>query len=64
MKEFAESIDKFLSFREYKILQTNGTVSKKDALNKANHEYDKFNKTQKIDSDFDKQIRNLINKEK
>lgn len=62
MKEFAESIDKFLSFREYKILQTNGTVSKKDALNKANHEYDKFNKTQKIDSDFDKQIRNLINK--
>lgn len=64
MKEFAESIDKFLSFREYKILQTNGTVSKKDALSKANHEYDEFNKTQKIDSDFDKQIRNLINKEK
>lgn len=64
MKEFAESIDKFLNFREYKILQTNGKVSKKNALSKDDYEYDEFNKTQKINSDFDKQIRDLINKEK
>ena len=56
MKEFADSINAFLSFRRYDILPDMGRVSHTQALEKANREYDIFNKTQKIDSDFDKVI--------
>jgi len=41
------------------ILKDKGKVSKKQAIEKAEKEYDIFNKTQKIESDFDKQIENL-----
>ena len=61
--ELANSIDRFLSFREYKILPNNGSVSMKSAKAKASAEYDQFNKTQKINSDFDKQINRLTNHE-
>ncbi len=54
MEEFAESINAFLEFRKYDILQDNGKVSRKEAEEKAEREYDKFNKKQKIISDFDK----------
>ncbi|MBU7555032.1 virulence RhuM family protein [Pediococcus ethanolidurans] len=63
MQEFSNSIDRFLSFREYAILPDNGSVSMKSAKNKASKEYDEFNKTQKITSDFDKQVKNIIDKE-
>ncbi len=59
MQEFAESVNKFLSFNEYKILVGKGKISAIRAKEKAYHEYDKFNKTQKIKSDFDEMIKKL-----
>lgn len=59
MAAFAESVNKFLSFNEYKILEGKGSISAKQAKSKASKEYDKFNKTQKIESDFDKEIKKL-----
>jgi len=56
MEEFANSINEFLTFRKYKILPDRGSVSAVQAKKKAELEYDKFNKTQKINSDFDKLI--------
>ena len=54
MKEFADSVNDFLEFRKYDVLKDNGKISKKMAEENAEKEYDKFNKTQKIVSDFDK----------
>ena len=62
MQQFAESINAFLEFRQYKILQGKGTVSKLDAERKATSEYDIFNKTQQITSDFDQEVKKLLNK--
>ena len=56
MEEFANSINEFLTFRKYKILPDRGSVAAAQAKRKAEIEYDKFNKTQKINSDFDKLI--------
>lgn len=56
MEEFANSINEFLTFRKYKILPDRGSVSAAQAKKKAELEYDKFNKMQKINSDFDKLI--------
>ncbi|MCM6820607.1 virulence RhuM family protein [Pediococcus pentosaceus] len=64
MQDFAESIDRFLEFREYKVLPNNGTVSMTIAKTKAKAEYGEFNKTQKINSDFDKQIKRIEQQEK
>ena len=57
MEQLAESVNKFLSFNEYKILQGKGKISKLQADKKAINEYNEFNKTQKIISDFDKQLK-------
>lgn len=54
MEEFEKSVNAFLEFRQYKILPDNGKVSHKQALDKAFGEYDIFNRTQPIESDFDK----------
>lgn len=62
MEQFATSINEFLSFRKYEILPDKGKISMQTAKEKAEIEYDIFNKTQKIDSDFDKQIKKLTNK--
>ncbi len=59
MQQLAESVNKFLTFNEYKILQGKGSISKLQADKKAIKEYDDFNKTQKIISDFDKEIKKL-----
>ncbi|EMB64642.1 virulence protein [Streptococcus mutans SA38] len=64
MQSLAESIDRFLSFNEYEILEGKGSISKKQADEKASQEYEKFNHTQKIVSDFDKQIQKLMAGEK
>ncbi len=60
MEEFAESVNEFLSFRRYKTLTDNGRVSAKQAKVKAEAEYDAFNKTQKINSDFDKEVKKML----
>lgn len=62
MEQLANSVNKFLEFNEYKVLDGLGKKSKKQAENKAFKEYDAFNKTQKIDSDFDKMIKKLNQK--
>jgi hypothetical protein len=59
MESFAESVNRFLEFNEYKVLDGYGSVSRKNADAKAHSEYDKFNRTQKIVSDFDKQVKQL-----
>lgn len=56
MEEFSSSVNKFLEFNEYRILDGKGKMSHKIAEKKAFSEYDKFNKTQKIESDFDKDL--------
>ncbi|MEH2933438.1 virulence RhuM family protein [Acutalibacter sp. JLR.KK004] len=60
MEEFAASVNEFLSFRRYDILRDKGKVSRKQAQEKAEQEYDLFNKTQKIESDFDKEVKKLL----
>jgi hypothetical protein len=62
MEEFSASINEFLSFRKYEILKDKGTVSKQLAVAKAEKEYESFNKTQKILSDFDKEVKRLLDK--
>lgn len=57
MEEFAISINEFLSFRKYDILKGKGSISKKQAEEKAKGEYDEFNKTQRILSDFEKSLK-------
>jgi len=59
MEQLSESVNKFLTFNEYKILQRKGSISKIQADKKAIGEYDEFNKTQKIISDFDIHLQNL-----
>lgn len=60
MRGLADSIDLFLSFNEYEILEGKGSISKKQADSKAIQEYEKFNRTQKILSDFDKHILKIM----
>ena len=60
MAEFEESVNAFLEFRHYKILKGNGSISHADALEKAHREYDLFNPTQHIESDFDRMIQRLL----
>lgn len=56
----ADSVNKFLSFNEYKVLEGKGKISKTSADKKALEEYQHFNKTQKIESDFDKQLQKFL----
>lgn len=57
MREFIGSVNRFLSFNEYKVLHNRGIISMQDAKKKASKEYDLFNKTQITESDFDKDIK-------
>ncbi|MDR2580115.1 MAG: virulence RhuM family protein [Fibromonadaceae bacterium] len=63
MQQLAESVNEFLNFRKFKILQDKGKISKNKAEQKAIEEYNEFNKTQRIISDFDKYIAGLKGKE-
>lgn len=56
MVDFAKSIDNFISFRNWKVLDGKGKITHKQAVQKAHTEYDEFNKIQKIVSDFDKKL--------
>ena len=62
MSQFSESVNEFLTFRRYQILPDKGRISASQAKAKAESEYDIFNKTQRIDSDFDKQVRGILDK--
>ncbi len=62
MVQFANSVNEFLSFRKYQLLPDKGKITKAKADEKAEAEYEIFNKTQKIDSDFDKQVRKMLEK--
>lgn len=60
MVQFAASVDKFLTFNDYKVLPDKGRISAAQAKEKAENEYDIFNRTQRIDSDFDKEVRDML----
>ena len=62
MEQFAASVNKFLTFNDYKILPDKGKILAAQAKKKAEEEYDIFNKTQRIDSDFDKEVREMLEK--
>lgn len=59
MEGLAASVNKFLEFNEYKVLSGLGKRSKNQADKKAYSEYDKFNRIQKIESDFDRMIKGI-----
>ena len=63
MAQFSASVNEFLTFRRYQILPDKGKISAAQAKKKAEEEYDIFNKTQRIDSDFDKEVRGLLGDE-
>lgn len=60
MEEFAASVNEFLSFRRYDILKDKGKISHKAAVSKAESEYEVFNKTQHIVSDFDREVKRML----
>lgn len=64
MEQFAASVNKFLTFNDFKTLPNKGHISAKQAKDKAEQEYDIFNRTQIINSDFDKQVKKLLKEEK
>ena len=64
MEEFSASINEFLNFRKYKILSDKGSISMDEAKDKAEQEYNIFNKHQKINSDFDKFSKKILEQSK
>ncbi len=60
MEDFSNSVNAFLEFRRFKILTGKGKISKETADKKAIAEYNEFNKTQKIESDFDKEVKKML----
>lgn len=62
MQQLADSIDRFLTFQEYDVLEGHGKITSKIAKEKAKAEYLLFNKTQRINSDFEKDLKHLVDK--
>lgn len=60
MKEFAESVNAFLSFGRYQILQGRGSITRDAADARASEEYDAYNRQLKFESDFDRQIKRFL----
>jgi len=60
MKDVSASVNKFLEFNEFKVLEGKGSISHLQAKEKASKEYEEFNKIQKIESDFDKEMKKLL----
>ena len=61
MKDVSNSVNKFLEFNEFQVLEGKGSVSHAQAKEKASVEYEEFNKIQKLESDFDKEMKKLLN---
>jgi len=59
MEQLAESVNNFLDFNEYRVLDNKGKITHKEAKQKAFDEYDEFNKRQNIESDFDKLVKKI-----
>ena len=64
MEKLAESVNSFLEFNQYKILEGKGSISHAQAEQKAFQEYDEYNKMQTLESDFDKFVKSLSTSEK
>ncbi len=64
MEAFAESVNKFLAFNEYQVLEGYGSISSTVAKQKAHAEYEQFNQQQKIESDFDREVKKLLGQSK
>lgn len=64
MEAFVESVNKFLAFNEYQVLEGYGNISRKAAEQKAHAEYEQFNQQQKIESDFDREVKKLLGQSK
>nr|WP_254046905.1 virulence RhuM family protein [Pusillimonas sp. T2] len=62
MASFAESVNKFLAFNEYQVLEGYGSITRSQAEQKAFAEYEKFNKQQRIESDFDRAVKKMLSK--
>ncbi|MGU7965918.1 virulence RhuM family protein [Streptococcus suis] len=62
MQDLADSIDRFLAFQDYELLEGYGQITRQSAKEKARSEYAIFNKTQKINSDFEKLLEDLSSK--
>ena len=62
MQDLADSIDRFLAFQDYEPLEGDGQITRQSAKEKARSEYAIFNKTQKINSDFEKLLEDLSSK--
>lgn len=62
MQDLADSIDRFLAFQDYELLEGHGQITSQTAKDKAKSEYAIFNKTQKINSDFEKLLEDLSSK--
>ena len=63
MESFAESVNKFLTFNEYQVLVGDyGKISRQQTKARAFTEYEKFNETQRIESDFDRIIKEIEKK--
>lgn len=63
MEQLSESINEFLQFNKYEILEGKGKISHKQAEQKAFSAYDEFNKTQTIESDFDREVKKLLDRQ-
>nr|VFK13442.1 MAG: Uncharacterized conserved protein [Candidatus Kentron sp. LPFa] len=64
MEDLAESVGKFLSFNEYRILDGKGKVSRERAIKKAHTEYGRFMPIQErnLESDFDRISKKMLAK--
>lgn len=60
MQAFSESVNRFLAFNEYEVLEGCGTITRTAADEKATQEYEMFNRTQVVESDFDREIKRLL----
>jgi hypothetical protein len=57
-------VNRFLEFNEYKVLEGHGTISHQQAMKEASEVNDEYNIMQKIESDFDKETKKLLDKSK
>lgn len=62
MEDFSRSVNEFLEFRRYDVLEGKGGVSRDVAVAKAVSEYNEYRKSQDYMSDFDKEVRRLTDR--
>jgi hypothetical protein len=60
MENLSASVNNFLQFNKYEILEGKWKISHQQAVEKAEKEYDTFNKHQLIESDFDRLVKKIV----